>query len=41
MRGRLKAGRSALVAPPLVQGSRLIVLGGSGDIAAVTLPGSG
>lgn len=41
LRARVKAGRSALVAPPLVSGGRLYVLGREGDIAAVTLPGSG
>lgn len=41
VRGRLHAGRSALVAPPLVSGSRLYVLGRAGDITAIELPGSG
>jgi outer membrane protein assembly factor BamB len=41
LRGRLHAGRSALVAPPLVSGSRLYVLGRAGDITAIELPGSG
>jgi outer membrane protein assembly factor BamB len=41
LRGRLDAARSALVAPPLVSGSRLYLLGREGDIAAVELPGSG
>jgi outer membrane protein assembly factor BamB len=41
LRGRLKTGRSALVAPPLVSGDRLYVLGREGDITAVALPGAG
>ncbi|MGH8454159.1 MAG: outer membrane protein assembly factor BamB [Nevskiales bacterium] len=41
LRGRLSAGRSALVASPLVVGGRLYVLGRAGDITAIELPGSG
>lgn len=41
LRGRLNAGRSALVASPLVSAGRLYVLGRAGDITAIELPGSG
>lgn len=41
LRGRIAAGRSALVSAPIVFGGRLYVLGRAGDIASVELPGSG
>jgi outer membrane protein assembly factor BamB len=41
LRGRANAGRSALVASPLSDGSRLYILGRSGDITALELAGSG
>lgn len=41
LRGRLSAGRSALVVAPLAAGSRLYVLGRAGDITAIDLPGAG
>jgi outer membrane protein assembly factor BamB len=41
LRGRLKASRSVLNAPPLVSGGGLYVLGRGGDITAIELPGSG
>lgn len=40
LRGRLNAGRSALVAPPVVAASRLYVLGRAGDITAIELRGT-
>lgn len=40
LRGRLSAGRSAFIAPPVVVGDRLYVLGRAGDITAIELRGS-
>ncbi len=41
IRGRISAGRSALVASPQSDGNRLYILGRAGDITAIELAGSG